>query len=242
MSRPFHPSELIGADGGVPSSAELRVALQAARTLEFRLGGRDVHPSAEFADRVMAAVAVEPRPQPAIAAGLAMRRGRFGSMTAALADSWRVAFSGGRPLAVRAQAAAFVLVAVLAAGSLGGLAAVGAVRVLAPAPRQIPLQGPILPTIGPTHEPPAPTAQPTPTAALPTPSARPTDEAQPTGAPGASRTDGPGKAPGPTKTPRPTRTPRDTPEPTETEDPTDDSGHGGSGGGGDGGEVSTPDP
>ena len=51
-------------------------------------------------------------------------------MVAALADSWRVAFSGGRPFAVRAQALAFVLVAILAVGSLGGIAAVGAVRLL----------------------------------------------------------------------------------------------------------------
>ena len=236
MSRPFHPSELSGADGGEPTSAELGEVLRAARTLESQLAARDVHPSAEFADRVMAAVAAEPRPQPAVAAGLAMRRGRLRSMSAALADSWRVAFSGGRPLAVRMQAAAFVLVAILALGSLGGLAAAGAIRLLALAPSPAPL----LPTIRPTEST-APTAQPTPTATLPTPSAGPTDDGQPTGSPEPSGTDDSGKAPEATKTPRPTNTRRGTVQPTETEDPTDDSGHGG-GGSGDEGESSTPHP
>ena len=141
MSRPFHPSELSGADDGEPTSAELGEAVAAARSLESQLAAADVHPSADFVDRVMRAVVAEPRPQPAVAAGLAMRRGRFGSMVAALADSWRVAFSGGRPWAVRAQAAAFVLVAILAIGSLGGIMAVGAVRLLAPAPSQGPSAG-----------------------------------------------------------------------------------------------------
>ena len=236
MSRPFHPSELSGADGGEPTSAELGEALRAARTLEIpaRRPGR---PSVGRVRRSRhGGVAAEPRPQPAIAAGLAMRRGRLRSMTAALADSWRVAFSGGRPVAVRAQAAAFVLVAILALGSLGGLAAVGAVRLLAPAPSPAPL----LPTIRPAAST-APTAQPTPTAGLPTPSAGPTEDGQPAGSPEPSGTDDSGKTPEPTKTPRPTRTPRGTVQPTETEDPTDDSGHGG-GGSGDEGEASTPHP
>ena len=208
--------------------------LRAARTLESQLAARDVHPSAEFADRVMAAVAAEPRPQPAVAAGLATRRGRLRSMSAALADSWRVK---RRPPRWPSDAGRrVVLVAILALGSLGSLAAAGAIRLLAPAPSP----GSALPTIrsdGST----APTAQPTPTATLPTPSAGPTDDGQPTGSPEPSETDDSGKAPEATKTPRPTNTPRGTVQPTETEDPTDDSGHGG-GGSGDEGESSTPHP
>ncbi len=133
MTRPFQPAELSGADDGERTTAELGEALATARTIEAQLGAGDVHPSASFVDRVMTAVVAEPRPQPAIAAGLALRRGRIGAMLAALGDSWKVAFSGGRPFAVRAQAAAFVLVAILAVGSLGGIAAVGAARLLSPA-------------------------------------------------------------------------------------------------------------
>ena len=48
-------------------------------------------------------------------------------------DSWRLAWSGGRPLAVRAQALAFVLLAAVALGSLGTLGAVGVGRLLSPA-------------------------------------------------------------------------------------------------------------
>ena len=77
-------------------------------------------------------------------------------MAAALADSWRVAFSGGRPFAVRAQAAAFVLIVVVALGSLGGIAAVGAARLLEPAPSQVaspPPSVPVAPSTQPDPEP-----------------------------------------------------------------------------------------
>ncbi len=48
-------------------------------------------------------------------------------------DAWRMTWSGGRPLAVRAQAFALVLVAALAVGSVGSLGVVGVARLLTPA-------------------------------------------------------------------------------------------------------------
>jgi hypothetical protein len=223
MNRPFQPGELTGADGGVPNSVELGEALATARAIETQLGATDVHPSTGFADRVMEAVAAEPRPQPAVAAGLALRRGRLGAMVAALADSWRVAFSGGRPLAVRAQAAAFVLVAILAAGSIGGIGLVGALDVLAPNRSPSP--------------PPTQAAPVTPSPRLgPTETSRPTETTEPTETPDASETPEPSETREPTGTARPGRTehPNETPEPAETEDPEDDgAGHGGDGGGSD---------
>ncbi len=222
MSRPFHPSELSGPGVAPATSAELAETVATARLLEAQLAAGDVHPTAGFADRVMDAIAEEPRPQPAIAAGLAMRRGRFGTMVAALADSWRVAFSGGRPLAVRAQAAAFVIVVILAVGSLGGIAAVGAVNLLAPARSPI-ASPPVTPPVAPTAEPPS-----RPPAATHPPQATETPE--------PTETTEPSETPESTRTSRPTGTehPGQTPEPTET-DGGGGGGSGGSGGGGSGG-------
>lgn len=215
MSPSFHPSELSGADAVQPTTAELADSLLVARELESQLAANDVHPSSGFADRVMAAVAAQPLPQPATAAGLALRRGRLGAMLTALADNWRITFSGHHPLAVRAQAMAFVLVAILAVGSLGGVAAIGAVRLLEPAP-SVP---------GPVPSQPLPLSRPT-----PSPSIEPTDnpEATPSEAgPQPTETDDSGKTPGSTHKPRPS----ETPEPNETEDPGSGSDHGGGGGG-----------
>ena len=228
MNPSFHPSELTGADAVQPTTAELAESLAMARELESQLAAADIHPSSGFADRVMAAVVAQPRPQPAMAAGLALRRGRFGAMLAALADNWRITFSGDHPLAVRAQAMAFVLIAVLAVGSLGGVAAIGAVRLLGPAPsvpgpapsQLVPVTTPG-PSLGPVDN-----ATPTgPSEATPEPSEtpEPTDTAKPNG------TDDSGKTPRATATHEPT----ETAEPTETDD--SGGGHGGGGGGGSGG-------
>ena len=226
MTRPFHPSELSGADGGEPTSAELGEALATARAIETQLAAADVHPSTEFAARVMAAIADEPKPQPAVAAGVALRQGRIGTLFAALADSWRVAFSGGRPLAVRAQAAAFVLVAILAAGSLGGIGLVGALDVLAPNRSPSP--------------PPTQAAPVTPSPRLgPTETSQPTDTTEPTETPDASETPEPSETREPARTARPGKTdhPNETPEPTETDDHGDGSGGGGQGGDGSGATI-----
>lgn len=233
MSRPFHPSELSDADGSGPTTAELAEALAVARDLEANLAAGDIHPSGAFVDRVMDAVALEPLPQPAIAAGTALRGGRLGAMAAALADSWRVAFSGGRPFAVRAQAAAFVLIVVVAMGSLGGITAIGAVRFLEAAPSRVaspPATLPTGPSTGPdrnrTGEPSddsraAPTAEPT-DAAEPTDPEPPDETSKPT--PTQKSGGGhEGRTPKPTETPEPKETEdhggEGTPEPTEDTSP-----------------------
>ena len=178
MTGPFHPRELSGADDDL-TVGQLAETQATARDLEANLSAADVHPSTAFVDRVMATIASEPLPQPAIAAGSALRGGRLGAMTAALADSWRVAFSGGRPFAVRAQAAAFVLVVVLAVGSIGGIAAVGAARLLDTRPTQPASPLPSVPT--------APSARPTaPPSVVPSATSSPSITA--TSTPSASRT------------------------------------------------------
>ena len=225
MSRPFQPGDLTGLDGVEPTGAELADVASIARQVEGLAASEGVHPSVAFVESVMGAVAVEPLPQPAIAAGIAARRGHFGAMLAALADSWRVATSRDRPFAVRAQALAFVMVAVLAVGSVGGAAAVGAWQLLGPHPA---------PTIAPTPDqgpsptlPPVPTTSPEPS---PTPepseSAEPSDSPEPSETAEPSSTDDHGGSPDstekPSKTASPTRrpspTPSDTPEPSDTPD------------------------
>jgi uncharacterized membrane protein YgcG len=251
VSHQFHPYELSGADGGELTSAQLGEAVASARLLQGVLVVGDIHPSIDFADRVMSAVAEVPRPQPAIAAGLALRQGRPGALLAAFADAWRVAFSGGRPLAVRAQAAALVLLAILLAGSLGGLATVGAVRFLVPA------EAPSGPTAPSQIVAPAATQAPGPTGMEPTGMPASTNTPAPTNNDEPSATDEPGATPEAPNTPRPGKTaqPTETPEPNETEEPgeTDDPGeteepgetddHGGSSGsGGSGGGGGGEDP
>jgi hypothetical protein len=125
--RPFGAGELDGVPDIAPD--ELAGDAMAARELEAladRTGGA---PTGDFVDRVMAAVATEPRPAPARAAGVALRRGAFGAFLSSLGDAWRVTLRPGFPMAVRAQALALVLlVAGLAAGS--SLATAGAIGLL----------------------------------------------------------------------------------------------------------------
>ena len=110
----FRPGELDDADLGPGAEAEL---LRTARELEWLAASDDVGPGPDFADRVMAAVSREPAPRPLAAAlGAARRRSPLAAL-AALGDLWRVAFTGGRPFAVRLPAMA--LVALLVVGSVG---------------------------------------------------------------------------------------------------------------------------
>lgn len=233
MTNLFHPSELTGADAVQPTTAELAESMSIARELESRLAATDVHPSGGFIDRVMSAVVAQPMPQPALAAGVALRGGRFGATLAALADSWRIVFSGNHPFPVRAQALALVLVVALAVGSLGGVAAIGAVRLLGP-----------MPSVGtPTPSLHAPIAQPTPSPALgpivgpngPLATPEPTDTPEPTETPEATGGNGASKTPRPNATPEPNETdePKETDEPPSTPDPGDGS-HGDGGGNPDG--------
>lgn len=233
--RPFHLSEL-GSEADPFESADL---LRMARELEG-LDGGPIRPSDGFTDRVLAAIADEPLPAPMAVAGLAARQGRLGAMVAALRDTWHVAWTGGRPLAVRAQAMAFVILLVVAVSSVGAMTTVGAMNVLFPA---ISSPSPKLPVSNPTP-PPARTAE-------PTDSPEPTDSAEPPETPEPTETEKPGDTPKPGETTKPNETVEpghttrpghtETPEPTQTPETDDDGGSGGGGSdGGHSGETEKP--
>jgi hypothetical protein len=203
---PIHPDD------------EERAAAEMSRDLAGVAAEIDIRPPAGFADRVMAAVANEPLPQPARAFGVALLGGRLRPAIASLGDAWRVLGGGSRPLVVRAQALALVMVVTIGSLAIAGGATVGAIDLLSaiapvtPPPTTPAPTGPItspLPSVSPSSTP-----DPSPDASLdasPTPEA--TETTQPT----------------PTETPAPTERPRTTPRPTPTDD------HGGGSGGGDGG-------
>jgi hypothetical protein len=207
--RRFEPAELTDPPGEL-TEAEVVLAAAMARDLEA-IAERDDATAIGFSDRVMAAIATEPTPKPTRAFGIALRAGRLGGTLAALGDAWRVAFGGGRPLAVRGQAFALVLVVLVGVLGVTGGAAVGAARLLNPdvAPSPSPSPAPsLLPSPSPS---PSPSLEPSPS---PTPSASPTETVGPTESP--ESTD-PGAAP--------TATDDDG----ETPEPTDDSSGSGSG-------------
>jgi hypothetical protein len=208
MTAPFRPGELF--DGDEPMSAvELAEALATARELESAAMAADVRPSAGFAERILAAVAAEPLPRPMARIGRAVGRGRLGALVAALADTWRLAWSGGRPLAVRAQALAVVVVLVVAAGAMSGLAVVGVAGLLNPPGVTVPSPSDTAPAIAPS---PSPSND-----VIATP--EPTETAEPTSTPRRS-------------TPTPTVHPTETPEGTDDHGGTDGSESEGSRGGG----------
>ncbi|MBF6604081.1 MAG: hypothetical protein IVW53_00655 [Chloroflexi bacterium] len=195
MSGPFHPDELAGSAEPIGSSADAARLLELARDLEG-IARPGPAPTAGFEARVLAALALEPLPRPTGAAGLAARQGRPLAMLLALRDTWRIAWRGGGPPAVRAQAAAFVLVVVLLAGSLGGLATVGGFRLLGPGPT---VGGPsTVSTGGPgasTTSSMGPSVSGSP---------EPSESLEPSGSPDASEA---GETPGPGRTQRPSGTP-----------------------------------
>lgn len=199
MGKRFDPSELDGGD-----AAELSGLLRTARDLEAFAASEHSMPSADFEDRVMAAIAAEPPPRAMLAGGF----------ITGIRNAWRLAWSGGRPMAVRAQAFALLLVVAVAVGSVGSLAAVGVARLLSP---EIP--------------PPSllPNPSPSPSPSLPSPSPSPSIPATPSPSPSL---------------PSASPSPSDTAEPTETAEPngTDDHGGGsGSGSGSDSGSGSGSD-
>lgn len=218
-TRRFDPSELQTPGESEPSVAELARALAAARELEAMASDADVHPTDDFEDRVMAAIAVEAAPKLVVRPGSAVRGGRAGAVLLAIRDSWRVATGGGRPWAVRAQALAFVLLIVLAAGALTGVTAmtVGGLLDSRVDPSPSTETGPtISPPPSPTE---TPTTSPSPSdpasSTEPTESAEPDDSGEPTETSEAAETPRPTQTAKPTGTGRPTRTP----EPTETAEP-----------------------
>lgn len=192
FGRRFDASEL-GDD--VVDNAAAAELLAIARDLEAYTRSDSVTVSGDFEDRVMAAIADEPPPRPLGSRGLL-------GIVAVVRDAWRLAWSADRPVAVRAQALAFVLLAAVALGSLGSLAAVGVGALLSP-------DGPV------------PTVQPAP---VPTPS----PSALPSLSPSPSISPSPGLTP--SASPTETAEPTETPEPTETAGQGDDSSGPGSGG------------
>jgi hypothetical protein len=214
--RRFDPSELHDADGAPLSDAESAAMLSTARDLEAFARAESIAPTSGFEDRVMTAIAAEPPPR-AVATG-----GWLAGFALVVRDAWRITWSGGgRPLAVRAQAFALVLLVVVAFGSLGTVAAVGVSRLLTGDPTTPPTTAP---SVDPSVVPPTPS--------LPTPSTGPSPMPSPSTSPSAGETDEPGESSEPSEspdgtddndgTPRPTASPRPTSDPTDTPEPTDD--------------------
>jgi len=169
-----------------------------------------------FAERVMAAIGLEPLPQPARAFGAAVHRRRLGAAIAAIGDAWRVTVFGDAPVRVRAQALVLVLAVAVAFATMAGGAAVGAASLLAPEASRPPSEA--LPTAGPT-----PSETPF---SSPEPTRRP-ETAEPSGAPEPTHSAEPTTESTPTATVRPRG---ETPRPTESDDHGgDDSGGSGSG-------------
>jgi hypothetical protein len=224
-----HPWE---ADEVAPSDAtQMR---SAAAELERFARATDIAPRAGLSAQIMASLAAEPTPAPLTALSDATRRRRLAGMLAALRDTWRVAFTGGRPVAIRLSAAMAVVVLLATVGSVGGLAAVGAWSALNP-PATSPAPSPSVdqvPVIVPPMQPnpsvttprstvgPEPTMSPTPMQSQgPTPSATPMHTARPTTKPMPKPTAMP--APMPTHHPEPTSMPM----PTHHPEPTHGAGH-----------------
>lgn len=202
----FSPDEL-PIEGGRVAASAITVSLAVAHGLEAFLLAPTPAPSPAFATRVMAAIAAEPAPQPVSAFAQALAGGRFRAMLAALRDAWRVSTSAGRPARVRAQALALVLLALLAFGSLAGIAgaAVGLFESRQPSPPPLPTRPAVVP---------------------PSPVTRPADDVSPlptpTGSPELTESPQPSATASPTArpTPRPIATPRRTasPRPTESDE------------------------
>jgi len=199
-ARRFDPTELTDDPAGL-GEAELTAASAMARDLEA-IAERDTVPTGAFSDRVMEAIASEPTPQPTRVFGLALRTRRIGAAVAAVGDAWRVTFGSGRPIAVRGQALALVLVVAVALIGLGGGAAVGAARLLTPDVPPTPSPTPSVPPSPPPSIAPSPSVEPSPTPSSspspsPTPDASPTDTGEPTETPEATGTDDSGGNSGP---------------------------------------------
>ena len=162
--------------------------LETARDLEAYAATGMAAPTVGFEDRVMAAIATEPMPRPTRGLGF----------LASIREAWAVAFGAGRPLAMRAQALALLLLMAVAVGSVGSVAMVGASRLLGPVnpPPTIPSPAPSplpSPPVGPTPSP-LPSVSPTPSATTPRPS--PTETVEPSGTDDSGGSSGSGRGPG----------------------------------------------
>jgi uncharacterized membrane protein YgcG len=240
---------------------EERVATEMARELEDLAGQSGMAPSAAFTDRIMAAVAHEPVPQPARAFGAALAARRMGAAVASIGDAWRVLVGGSTPLAVRAQALALVLVVAVGSLAVAGGVTVGAIDLLNANQPPHPSPTAPQPTEPPSSPSPSPSPNPSPslspsTTVEPSTDAAPTPDATET--PGGNGTHGGNETPGASEMPGAThRTETATPHPTGTDDhggggsaggetpsptATEDHGGGSGGSGGSGGGGETPHP
>jgi hypothetical protein len=244
--RRLDPTEL-----GPGGPAELDEALTTAAWLEGSMLDVPIRPGPDFAGRVMAALADEPTPG---AAGFLVplhRRGLVAGFLASVRQAWTAASTGGRPVAMRATALAYVLAVAVGGTALAGVATVGvgsALGIIGPSTTATPP-----PTPAPTDIA-EPTGLPSPMTAPPEPSREPgesegpdaTDDHGGSSGPvpsddhGGSDSSGPGSSgsdsddhsgsssgsdDSASATPRPTGTPR----PTDTPEPTQTSGSGGDG-------------
>lgn len=162
-------------------AAEMARQVDGLPTAELRLIARELswaaplpRPSADFVDRVMAALHEVPTPTPARAFVGAVAKGTLRDALAALASAWRLAWRPPPwvPLVVRAQALAFLLFFVLATtgAAAGGL--VGAARILGPDA-----------WFPPANESPGPTLEPTPALTPRLESLSPVESSEPAGTP-----------------------------------------------------------
>jgi len=233
----FRPSELDGSEQRA-GDADLAGAYAIARELEASLPTESIGPSADFTDRVMAAVALEPAPRPAgFLAALRARPGLAG-LAASVREAWAVVGGGpGRPMRARGFALAYVLAVLVIGTSLTGVAAYGAAGALglldadaSPTPS---VQETVAPstTPGPLPTPTVtPTATPSPTPAESLESPEPTESAEPDGSSEPEESDdhggdSPGASDGGASSPEPSldddsaAEPSDTPRPSDTPKP-----------------------
>jgi hypothetical protein len=172
----FRPSELDGSEQRA-GDADLAGAYAIARELEASLPSESIGPSADFTDRVMAAVALEPAPRAAgFLAALRARPGLAGLATSVRA-AWAVVGGGpGRPMRARGFALAYVLAVLVIGTSLTGVAAYGAAGALGLFDADASPTPSVQETVAPSTTP-APSASPSPTV---TPSPSPTESVEPT--------------------------------------------------------------
>jgi hypothetical protein len=220
--RHFDPSDELGPAG----ADELADARAAAAWLDEAVDRAPVTPSADFGDRVMAALAGEPVPATGGFLAPVRRRGLLAGFGASVRQAWR-SLGGGRPVSARATALAYVLVVAVAGTSLVGVTTIGlagALGVIGPSATHSASPPPPGPTVAPATI--LPSESPPPAA---TESPSPSEPAEGSddhgGGSGSEPSDdhGDGSGPGgdddehsaePTRTPRPS----ETPEPSESDD------------------------
>ncbi|MEO5919186.1 MAG: hypothetical protein ABIQ17_06470 [Candidatus Limnocylindrales bacterium] len=121
----FRPDELVGADVDFEDAEVARVAA-AAEVIERSTPSDSLQPTVDFTGRVMAALASEPTPRRAGWLRGAAERLGLGRLVASVGGAWAIFVdASGRPAGVRAAALTYVLVVLLAAASLTGVAALG---------------------------------------------------------------------------------------------------------------------